>query len=83
MNYGVSFAGDKLSGLVSNIVSNALPNAINRFERKISGKGAARAGNGFTLFISNEDMDDIIKIVKPLENSVLLIDGFTEAVMQI
>ena len=34
----------------------------------------------FTLLISNEDMDDIIKIVKSLENSCLLIDGATEPV---
>ena len=42
-----------------------------------------RAGNGFTLFISNEDMDDIIEIIKPLENSTVLIDGVTETVHEI
>ena len=36
--------------------------------------------NQFTYFISNEDMDDIIKIVKPLESSGLLIDGATKTV---
>ena len=35
---------------------------------------------GFTLFISNEDMNDIIKIIKSLENSNVLIDGITETV---
>ena len=30
------------------------------------------------MFISNEDMDNIIRIVKSLENSDLLIDGATE-----
>ena len=50
---------------------------MNKFERRISGKGAVRAGKGFTLFISNED---IIKIVKSLEDSQLLIDGVTEVV---
>ena len=49
-------------------------------ERKISGKGAVRAGKGFTLFISNEDMNDIIKIIKSLKDSGLLIDGVTETV---
>ena len=39
-----------------------------------------RAGKVFTFLISNEDMDDIIKIVKSLENSGLLIDGATELV---
>ena len=55
-------------------------NAINRFERWISGKGAIKAGKGLTLFIYNEDIDDIINIAKSLENSGKLIDGVTEAV---
>ena len=49
-----------MPGSVSNIVSNAALNVINKFGRKISGKGAVRAGKGFTLFILNEDRDDII-----------------------
>ena len=48
--------------------------------KKISEKGAARAGKGFTLSISNEDMNDIIKIIKSLEDSGVLIDGVTETV---
>ena len=43
----------------------------------IKGKGTVRAGKWFNLFISNEDMDDIIKIVKSLEDSGVLI-GATE-----
>ena len=39
-----------------------------------------RAGKGFTLFISNDDMSDIIKIIKLLEDSGVLIDGVTETV---
>ena len=39
-----------------------------------------RAGKGFTLFISNEDLNDIIKIIKSLEDSGILIDGVTETV---
>ena len=42
---------------------------------KISEKGAARAGKQFTLFISNEDMNYIIKV-----KSGVLIDGITETV---
>ena len=60
-----------MPGSVSNIVSNAALNVINKFGRKISGKGAVRAGKGFTLFILNEDRDDIIKIVKSLEDSAV------------
>ena len=53
---------------------------MNKFERKISGEGAVKAGKGFTLLISHEDMNDIIKVIKSLEDSGLLIDGVTEAV---
>ena len=34
-------------------ISNLTSNLINECERKISGKGAVRAGKGFTSFISN------------------------------
>ena len=51
----------------------------NKIERKISGKGVVRAGKGFTLFISNEGMDNI-KIVESLEKSGLLIDDAIETV---
>ena len=30
----------------------------------MSGKETVRAGKGFTLLISNEDMNDIIEIIK-------------------
>ena len=46
-----------------------------------SGQGAARAGKGFTSFIWNEDVDGIIKIIKSLEDSGLLINGATETVI--
>ena len=39
-----------------------------------------RAGKRFTLFISNEDMNDIIKFIKSLEDSGVVIDGVTETV---
>ena len=62
------------------LVSNLTSNAINKFERKISGKGAFRTGKGFTLFISNEDMNDIIKKIKSSEDSAVLIDEVTKTV---
>ena len=37
-------------------------------------------GKRFTLIILNEDMNDIIKIMKSLENSGALIDRVTETV---
>ena len=53
---------------------------MNKFDKKISEKGVARAEKGFTLFISNEDMNDIIKVITSLEDSRVLIDGVTETV---
>ena len=57
-NIAIPLARDNLPGLVSNLTSNV----INKFERKISGKGAVRAGKGFTLFISYEGINDVIKL---------------------
>ena len=75
-NIAILLARDNLSGLVNNLTSNA----INKFERKISGQGVVRAGKGFTLFTFNENMNDAIEIIKSLEDSGLLIDGITETV---
>ena len=74
-NNAIPSARDNLPELVSNLTSNE----INKFERKISGKGAVRVGKRFTLFISNEDTNDI-KIIKPLEDSGVLIHGVSETV---
>ena len=65
---------------VPRLVSNLASNAINKFESKISGKVAVRAGKGFTLFILNEDMNDVIKTIKSPEESNVLIYGITETV---
>ena len=71
-------ARNNLPGLVSNITSNA----INIFERKTSGilKAAVKAAKGFTLLTSNEDMNNIIKIIKSSEHSGVLINGVNEKV---
>ena len=53
---------------------------MNTFDRKISGKGTVSERKVFTSFISNEDLNDFIRIIKSLENSDALIDGHTEAV---
>ena len=75
-NIAIPLARDNLSGLASNL--NLSP--INKFDRKISGKGAVRPGKAFTLFMSNEDMNDVFKIIKSLEDSGVLIDVVTETV---
>ena len=38
------------------------------------------SGHNTTLMISNDEMKDIIKIVKPLEDSGLLLKGVSETV---
>ena len=38
------------------------------------------SGNATTLIISNDEIEDIIKIVKSLEDSVLLLKGLTETI---
>ena len=37
--------------------------------RKMRGSGIVRAGKGVALVISNENMNDIIRFIKSLENS--------------
>ena len=43
-------------------------------------KKILESGGHTTLIISNKDMEDLIKIVKSLEDSGLLLEGFTESV---
>ena len=64
------FLKNNLPGLLSNTVSNSASNAINKFEKIVGRKEPERAGKGFTLFISNED---IIKIVKQKEVGFLVV----------
>ena len=74
----ISLARDNSPGLVSNLATNT----INKFEKKkkISGKEAVRGGKRFTFLISSEYMNGIIKIIKSLEDSVVLVDDATETV---
>ena len=72
----IPLARDNFFGIVSNLASSV----IDKLGRKINGKGAGSIGRGFTLFVSNRNMNDIIKIIKSLEDSEVLIDGVNEAV---
>ena len=71
-NVAITFARDNLPRLVSNLASNA--------KNKLKKKCLKGAGKGFVFFISNEDMNDIIRIIKLLEDSNVLTDGITETV---
>ena len=75
-NIAVPLARDNLPGLVNKLTSNA----ISKSEIKVSVKGGVRARKGYTLFISNEDINDTIKIIKSLEVFAVLIGGVTETV---
>ena len=75
-NVATSLARWNFHGLVINLTLSE----INKFGRKVSGNRAVRAGKRFILFISNEDMNDITRIIKSLEDSLVLVDGVTETV---
>ena len=75
---------------MSKLATKAALPVLDKFKKKkkisrqgvivTSGVGSMRPGKGFPLFISNEDMDYINKIVESLEKSGLLIDCATETV---
>ena len=52
-------------------------------KKKNKWKGVARAGKRFTIYISNIYVNDIIKIIKSIEDSGVLIDGVTEIVKHV
>ena len=47
-------------------------------QRKMRGRVVVRAGEKMTLVILNEDLEDIIRTIKSLENSDVLIDGVSK-----
>ena len=65
---------------VPKLATKASLSVFDKFEIKISGNRNVRGGQGPILFISNEDVDGIIRTIESLENSGLLIDGATETV---
>ena len=68
-NIAIPLARVNVSGLVSNLTLSA----VYKFDRKISEKS-------FTFSILNEDVDDIIKIIKSLEDLGVFIDGVTKTI---
>ena len=63
--------------LATKASDSAIDGAI---QRKILGQGLINEEKGITSVISNEDMGDIIKIIKPLENLRVSPDGVSERV---
>ena len=65
MKVAVTLAKNVLAPLASMALASAVDGAI---QRKMRGQGVLRPGKGITLVISNENMGDIIRIIKSLEN---------------
>ena len=65
---------------MAKFATKATSSELDKFKREIIGRGVVRAGKWLNLFISNKDVDDIIKIAELLEKSGLLIDGTTGTV---
>ena len=65
---------------LSKLATRATSSLWDKFKRNIRGQGAVGAGKGLTIFISNETMDYINKIVQSLKKSGSLSDGATETV---
>ena len=59
--------------------TKATSSELDKFKREISGRGVVRAGKWLNSFISNKNVDDIIKI-ELLKKTGLLIDGTTGTV---
>ena len=57
--------------------TSAIDDAI---QRKLCGNSVIREVKGIILVISNEDINDVIKIIKPLQNPGVVIDEFIETV---
>ena len=89
------FLGNLLSKLVGPLMKVALPLAKNvlaplgltaamstidgSMQKKIHGSGATK-GVGVKLIIEQEDMNNIMKIIKALENSGILLKGVSKAI---
>ena len=61
--------------VLSPLATMAWPSAINSAikKKKRHGGGVVKAGKGINLAYSNEDVDDVIRIIKSLESRGVLI----------
>ena len=83
LDLAVPLGKDVLPKLATKATSSALhifEKTKQKQKQKQNGQGAVRVGRRLTSFISNEDMDNIIKIVELIEKSGLLVDGARKTV---
>ena len=73
----ISLAKNISARLATMALALAIHGAI---QRKMSGRGVVRAEKGIILAISNKNIDDIITIIKLLENLSILIDGIGKTI---
>ena len=76
MKVALPLAKNLLAPLALKAAMSAIGGSI---QMKIHGSGAIR-GAGIKLIIEQEDMNDIIKIIKALENSDVLLKGVSKAI---
>ena len=76
MKVALPLAKNVLAPLDLTAAMSAIDGSI---QKKIHGSGATKSA-GFKLIIEQEDMNDITKIIKPLENSGILLEGVSKAI---
>ena len=76
MKVALPLAKNVLASLGLTAAMSAVDGSI---QKKIHGSGATKGG-GVKLIIEQEDMNDIIKIIKALENSGILLKGVSKAI---
>ena len=76
MKVALPLAKNVLASLGLTAAMSAVDGSI---QKKIHGSGATK-GAGVKLIIEQEDMNDIIKIIKALENSGILLKGVSKAI---
>ena len=92
----IQFLGNLLGKLAGPLMKVAMPLAKNvlaplgisaamsaidgSIKKKMFGSGATKGAGTTTLIISNDEMDDILKIVKSLEDSNVLLKGVSETI---
>ena len=76
MKVAMPLAKNVLAPLGLTAAMSAIDGSI---QKKIHGSGVTKAA-GVQLIIEQEDMNDIVKIIKALENSVILLKGVSKAI---
>ena len=76
MKVALSLAKNVLAALGLTAAMSAIDGSI---QKKIHGLGATK-GAGVKLIIEQEDMNDIMKIIKALKNSGILLKGVSKAI---